>query len=204
MIHMSENNIGKTVHLTRKTMETREKLLNAAEKVFGKKGYFETSVVNITQEAGVGQGTFYNYFLSKKEIFDALIHEYSRQLRKTIKEEMKNSATHEEAQKKGFLSFFNWVKKHPDLYSIVQQAVVVDQELYRWYYGKLASGFLKSLSAGVEDGEFKNTHLETVAYCLMSIGQFLGMRWVFWEGKDVPDDVFNAAMELIFNGIKNV
>lgn len=34
---MSENNIGKTVHLTRKTMETREKLLNAAEKVFGKK-----------------------------------------------------------------------------------------------------------------------------------------------------------------------
>lgn len=56
--------------------------------------------MNITQEAGVGQGTFYNYFLSKKEIFDALIHEYSRQLRKTIKEEMKNSATHEEAQKK--------------------------------------------------------------------------------------------------------
>jgi AcrR family transcriptional regulator len=201
---MSVNNIGETVHLTRKAMETREKLLNAAEKVFGKKGYFETSVVNITQEAGVGQGTFYNYFQSKKEIFDALIHEYSRQLRKTIKEEMKNSATHEEAQRKGFLAFFNWVKKHPDLYSIVQQAVVVDQELYRWYYGKLASGFLKSLSAGVEDGEFKDTHLETVAYCLMSIGQFLGMRWVFWEGKDVPDDVFNAAMGLIFNGIKNV
>lgn len=201
---MSERVFNDHSNLTRKAMETREKLLNAAERVFGKKGYFETSVVNITQEAGVGQGTFYNYFQTKKEIFDSLIHEYSRQLRKTIKEEMEYTSTHEEAQRKGFQAFFNWVKKHPELYSIVQQAVVVDQELYRWYYGKLASGFQKSLSAGVADGEFKDTHLETVAYCLMSIGQFLGMRWVFWEGRDIPEEVFNAAMGLIFNGIKNV
>lgn len=200
---MSESLLDETTNLTRKAMATREKLLNAAEKVFGKKGYFEASVVNITQEAGVGQGTFYNYFQSKKEIFDALIQQYSRQLRMAIKEEMKDASTHEEAQRKGFQAFFNWVKQHPELYSIVQQSVVVDQELYRWYYAKLASGFLKSLSQGVEDGEFRNTHLETVAYCLMSIGQFLGMRWVFLEGQDVPEQVFNAAMGLIFNGIKN-
>jgi AcrR family transcriptional regulator len=199
---MSENTAAETLNLTRKGMETREKLLRAAEKVFGKKGYYETSVVNITQEAGVGQGTFYNYFQSKKEIFDALIQMYSRELRFKIKEEMKDAENHENAQRKGFQAFFRWVKDHPELYSIVQQAVVVDKDLYRWYYDKLASGFLKSLSLGVEDGEFKEINLETVAYCLMSIGQFLGMRWVFWEGQDVPEEVFDAAMTLIFNGIK--
>jgi AcrR family transcriptional regulator len=199
---MSENAAAETLNLTKKGMETREKLLRAAEKVFGKKGYYETSVVNITQEAGVGQGTFYNYFQSKKEIFDALIQMYSRELRFKIKEEMKDAENHEDAQRKGFQAFFRWVKDYPELYSIVQQAVVVDKDLYRWYYDKLASGFLKSLSLGVEDGEFKDINLETVAYCLMSIGQFLGMRWVFWEGQDVPEEVFDAAMTLIFNGIK--
>lgn len=188
--------------LTKKAKETRQKLLHAAEKVFGKKGYYETSVVNITQEADVGQGTFYNYFQTKKEIFEALIHQYSRDLRLAIKEEMQGAKSHEEAQRKGFQGFFNWVKNHPDLYSIVQQAVVVDQELYRWYYGKLAKGYLKSLSSGVQDGEFKDLDLETVAYSLMSIGQFLGMRWVFWEGRDVPEEVFDSAMTLIFNGLK--
>lgn len=199
---MSENTAAETLNLTRKGMETREKLLRAAEKVFGKKGYYETSVVNITQEAGVGQGTFYNYFQSKKEVFDALIQMYSRELRFKIKEEMKDAENHEDAQRKGFQAFFRWVKDYPELYSIVQQAVVVDKDLYRWYYDKLAYGFLKSLSLGVEDGEFKDINLETVAYCLMSIGQFLGMRWVFWEGQDVPEEVFDAAMTLIFNGIK--
>ncbi len=200
---MSESTIKEEQKLSRKGEETKGKLLRAAEKVFGKKGYFEASIVNITQEAKVGQGTYYNYFQSKKDIYEELIKQYSRELRKTIKEEMGKAATHEEAQRIGFKAFFHWVKDHPELYSIVQQAVVVDQALYRWYYGKIADGFLKSLSAGVADGEFKNIDLETVAYSLMSIGQFLGMRWVFWEGTDVPDDVFEAAMTLIFDGIKN-
>lgn len=189
--------------LSKKGMQTKTNLLMAAEKIFGQKGYYETSVVNITQEANVAQGTFYNYFETKKEIFDELIRQYSRELRLTIKKEMSDSKNHEDAQRKGFKAFFNWVKRRPNLYSIVQQAVVVDRDLYRWYYGKLADGFLKSLSAGVRNNEFKAIHLETVAYCLMSIGQFLGMRWVYWEGEDIPEEVFDTAMELIFKGIKN-
>lgn len=199
---MSIKNVDADKTLTPKGIETRQKLLRAAEEVFGKKGYFETSIVNISQEANVAQGTFYNYFPSKKDIFDELIRSYSRDLRSAIKEGMQNHTTYEEAQRNGFYAFFSWVKNHPNLYSIVQQAIVVDQDLFRWYYGKLANGFLKSLAQGVEAGEFKDLDQETVAYCLMSIGQFLGMRWVYWEKKDVPEEAFDAAMALIFDGLK--
>ncbi|MEZ7172422.1 TetR family transcriptional regulator [Sporosarcina sp. OR05] len=199
---MSIKNVDADKTLTPKGIETRQKLLRAAEEVFGKKGYFETSIVNISQQANVAQGTFYNYFPSKKDIFDELIRSYSRDLRSAIKEGMQNHTTYEEAQRNGFYAFFSWVKNHPNLYSIVQQAIVVDQDLFRWYYGKLANGFLKSLAQGVEAGEFKDLDQETVAYCLMSIGQFLGMRWVYWEKKDVPEETFDAAMALIFDGLK--
>mgnify|MGYP003531062800 FL=1 len=37
---------------------TRAKLIAAAEVVFAKHGYAEASVSRITEEAGVGQGTF--------------------------------------------------------------------------------------------------------------------------------------------------
>ncbi|QED49511.1 TetR/AcrR family transcriptional regulator [Cytobacillus dafuensis] len=199
---MSEKILTEEKNLTQKGQETREKLLWAAEEVFGQKGYYEASIVNIAQEAKVAQGTFYNYFPSKKDIFDELIRLYSRELRSAIKEEMGQAATYEDAQRKGYQAFFNWVRNHRNLYSIVQQAVVVDQELYRWYYAKLANGFLKSLSSGMAAGEFKELDQETVAYCLMSIGQFLGMRWVYWEKQDVPEEAFDAAMTLIFEGLK--
>ena len=198
---MSEKLATEDKSLTPKGLETRQKIINAAEEVFGQKGYYETSIVNIAQEAKVAQGTFYNYFPSKKDIFDELIHMYSRELRTAIKEEMNHANTFEEAQRAGFHAFFSWVKNHRNLYSIVQQAVVGDRDLYRWYYNKLANGFLRSLSAGMEAGEFKQLDQETVAYCLMSIGQFLGMRWVYWEQDDVPEEAFEAAMTLIFNGL---
>ncbi|MCC3355498.1 TetR/AcrR family transcriptional regulator [Bacillus sp. REN16] len=199
---MSETTNSDQKVLTPKGLETREKLLRAAEEVFGQKGYYETSIVNISQEANVAQGTFYNYFPSKKDIFDELIRQYSRELRLAIKEEMGKAKTFEEAQRKGFKAFFTWVKDRRNLYSIVQQAVVVDKDLYRWYYDKLANGFSKSLSAGIGVGEFKEIDQETVAYCLMSIGQFLGMRWVYWEQQDVPEEAFEAAMTLVFEGLK--
>lgn len=188
--------------LTKKGLNTRNKLLKTAEEVFGKKGYFEASIVDITKEADVAQGTFYKYFPSKKAIYDELVRELSRDLRQYIKQSIQEAKNQDEAQKKGFQAFFEWVRDNRNLYSIVQQAVIVDEELYRWYYEKLATGYVKSLKEAQLTGDFKQLDHETIAYCLMGIGQFLGMRWVYWEGEEVPNDVFEAAMEMVFHGLK--
>ena len=44
-------------------------LLDAATKLFTENGYKKTKVSQITKEANVGTGTFYNYFDSKDDIF---------------------------------------------------------------------------------------------------------------------------------------
>ena len=59
----------------------------------------------------------------------------------------------------------------------------------------------KSLSAGMEAGEFKQLDKETIAYCLMSIGQFLGMRWGYWEEK-MFRKMYLKQMSLIFEGLR--
>jgi AcrR family transcriptional regulator len=48
--------------------ETRNALLVAASTLFARDGYHETSVPDIVQAAGVGHGTFYEYFRSRREI----------------------------------------------------------------------------------------------------------------------------------------
>ncbi|HEY8524945.1 MAG TPA: helix-turn-helix domain-containing protein [Acidimicrobiales bacterium] len=58
--------------LTRKGEETRRALLDAAARLFAEHGYHETSVPDIVQAAGVGHGTFYEYFGSRRDILLAL------------------------------------------------------------------------------------------------------------------------------------
>jgi AcrR family transcriptional regulator len=55
----------------RRSAEIREKLFRAALRLFGEKGFAETTVEDITNAADVGKGTFFNYFPSKDHILIA-------------------------------------------------------------------------------------------------------------------------------------
>lgn len=59
----------------KKTADKRTVILDAALKTFVKRGYTETKVAEIASEAGVAEGTLYNYFKSKEDLLLALFDE---------------------------------------------------------------------------------------------------------------------------------
>jgi AcrR family transcriptional regulator len=60
---------------TAKGQQTRQELLRAAARLFAERGYHNTSVPDIVREAGVGHGTFYEYFGSRRAILLDLTRE---------------------------------------------------------------------------------------------------------------------------------
>lgn len=62
----------------------REKILEAAVKVFSKKGRTATKISDIAEEAGIGKGTIYEYFQSKDEVFSASFHYFMEKLEEVI------------------------------------------------------------------------------------------------------------------------
>lgn len=50
----------------------RMRILRAASEAFGRLGYVDTRVEDIIEEAGISRPTFYRYFKSKDEVFDAV------------------------------------------------------------------------------------------------------------------------------------
>jgi AcrR family transcriptional regulator len=52
---------------------TRQALVNAARTVFERDGYLNARITDIAAEAQVASGSFYTYFNSKEEIFDAVV-----------------------------------------------------------------------------------------------------------------------------------
>lgn len=58
---------------TQSSPDRRAQLTRAAFNVFADRGYRNTSVADIVAAAGLGHGSFYNYFANKREILDAAI-----------------------------------------------------------------------------------------------------------------------------------
>jgi Transcriptional regulator len=59
----------------RRRAETRAKLIEAARALFARQGVDATRINEITEEADVGFGSFYNYFDSKEAIVGAVVEE---------------------------------------------------------------------------------------------------------------------------------
>ncbi len=55
--------------------ERRAQLLSCARAVFAERGYHGASVDDVIRAAGVARGTFYNYFESKRAVFQVVLEE---------------------------------------------------------------------------------------------------------------------------------
>jgi AcrR family transcriptional regulator len=190
--------------LSRKGQETRRRLIDAAEKCFAEFGYHDASVVKITEAAGVGQGTFYLYFSSKKEIFDELVRDLNSQVRHAMKEASAEGRTRLEAELLGFAAYFRFTSDHNALYRIIRQAEFVSPEMLRYHYDKLAEGYVEGLRAAAAEHEVGDIDPEVTAWALMGMGELLGMRWVLWNGRRGLPPAVGRELERIIRGVLEV
>jgi AcrR family transcriptional regulator len=65
---------------SRKGQQAKAVLAEAARRVLERKGYFNTTIADITAEAGKSNGSFHHYFASKDELLLALISDHAMRL----------------------------------------------------------------------------------------------------------------------------
>lgn len=188
---------------TARGAETKRRIFAAAEEVFSEQGYLQASVSRITERAGVGQGTFYLYFASKLDLFEALVDDLNQRVRHAMTEGAARGTTRAEAEAEGFRAFFTFTAEHPALYRVVREAEQVAPGAMRRHYERIVEGYVEGLTRAKIAGQIDDVDPEVAAWALMGIGELVGMRWVLWPHQDgeeaprVPDAVFDQMMRLI-------
>ncbi len=192
---------GVTLPKTKRGEATFNRLLQAAEEVFGEKNYYEASIVDITNRAGVGQGTFYLYFKGKKDIFVELIKHLHYEVRSFIQQEIESVANRIDVEKAGLEAFYKFTLKHKNLYKLIRDAEGVEPNLWHWYYSSFAKSYADRLRSAMDRGEVARVDPEALAYCLMGISVLTAMRWPVWEGKMPPAEFSGAVFDFITKGL---
>lgn len=182
--------------------KTLRLLLDAAAAEFGEKGFHESSVVSITQRAGVALGSFYTYFDSKDSLFRALVRDMSAQVRQTVGPVMAAESDRLEGERKGLAKFLAFVREHKVLYRIIDEAEFVDPPSYRAHYEDTVNGYLASLKDAAQKGQLRHDVEDVHAWAIVGMNVFLGLRYgVMGEDRDV-DEVATIAADLLTNGLK--
>ncbi|WP_051324321.1 TetR/AcrR family transcriptional regulator [Candidatus Solirubrobacter pratensis] len=187
---------------TERGARTRTRLLEAAEQVFTELGYHEASIVKIAEAAGVANGTFYLYFSGKQGIFDELVEDLNRRVRRAMDEAASGGGTRAEAERLGFEAFFRFTAEHPGLYRVIRQAEFASPAALRHHYERIVDGYARGLEEAMERGEIAPGDPEVLAWALMGAGELIGLRWILWGDTDeIPQPVFEEAMRFLLRGL---
>jgi AcrR family transcriptional regulator len=192
---------------TERGRKTRRRLLEAAALEFGERGYHDAAITGITQRAGAALGTFYTYFESKEEVFRALVLDMSHAVRSHVAEAVKDAPDRLAAERLGLESFIAFVRKHRELYRIIEEAQFVAHDAYREHYLTFADAYRRNLAAARGRGEIapggKGSEAdEPRAWAMIGMSVFLGMRYGIWDEDLSPAEVAETAIELVSEGLR--
>ena len=187
---------------TERGRRTVRKLLEAAAQEFGERGYHDAAITGITQRAGVALGTFYTYFESKEELFRALVRDMSRATRAHVAEAVKGAPDRLAAERIGLAAFIAFVREHPELYRIIEEAQFVAEDAYREHYLTFVEGYRRNLSAARARAEISEGPDELRAWALIGMSVFLGMRYGVWNKDMAPAEVADLAIDFVSEGLR--
>lgn len=198
---MNHYSTSEKIPKTRRGRETRNKVLDAAEKEFGERGYHDAAISGITQRAGVALGTFYVYFDSKEEIFRALVAHMGHLTRSWIAERVAESPDRLAAERRGIEAFIDFVRSHGNLYQIISEAQFVAEDAYREYYSGFADAYRQNLERASANKEIRDGDYEVWSWALIGISVFLGMRFAAWDDTRSSAEMADAVADLISGGM---
>jgi len=180
---------------------TRQRILDAAERDIGRRGFSDASISTITQEAAVAQGTFYLYFRSKEDVMRELVLRMGRRLRRHLTLATTGLTQRLEIEKRGLHAFLSFVRDNPNLYRVVAESQFVDEAAYQRYYHDFANSYRQVLSAAEGDGQLSPGDAELRAWALMGISDFIGRRYALWDKEASIEAATEAAFAFISHGI---
>lgn len=198
-----EHYIAKGINLpkTKLGLAKMNKLLNAAEELFTTQGFHSTSISDICKTAGTAVGTFYIYFETKTDVYRYLMWKYKIKIKALLAESIKGCKTRYEMEREGIKCFIKFAVQTPNVYNIIWGSLSIDQKLFNDYYMSFAESYTVALSK--HSDEIVTLDSTTVAYMLMGISNFVGLRAIF-EGmteEEINRMIDESIMPALSNGI---
>ncbi len=161
---------------------TRQRILEAAIRVFAQKGYHDARMDDIVQEAGSSKGSVYFHFPSKEGLFLALIDEFARRLEDHLTaaiEEQQGGMARVEAALEAGLQVFAQYRQLAKIFLV--QAVGLGQsfeEKRRAILDRFADLIRQYLDEAIADGDIPPLDTEIAALVWVGAINELVMRWI--------------------------
>jgi AcrR family transcriptional regulator len=184
---------------------TRERILEAAEKLFAEKGFHETAMDEIVQAARVSKGGVYFHFPSKEDLFFALLDKLANALQRDVQQEIaRRSGAVNKIQGALEVVLRTLSGKRRLAQILLRQGYGLGPAFERKrleIYSRFAKLIQENLDQAIAEGSIPPIHTEITAYAWLGAINELVLRWIYTGKPDPLTEALPALSEIFLRGI---
>lgn len=182
-----------------------QQIIEAAVRVFARKGYFNSRVSDIAREAGIAAGTIYLYFATKDDILITVFREKMASFVETVRQAIAVEDDAVAKLRRLIRLHFEFLEDHPALAEVVQIELRQGEKLFRGaatqeiaaYFALIASVF----EAGVSAGRFRSElPVKIATKMLFGAVDQMATSWVLGKRGYRLVDTADAVADMFLRG----
>lgn len=186
---------------------TREKLIEAASAEFAEMGYARANITRISERAGFGKGTVYNYFRSKYDLLLAVVEHAMELLLVDIRREIAAMDDPVAKIRRAIEMDFEFMHRNEALSKVfVREGFAADPQRQREFVMALAPAnefFVELIEQGKSEGSFRSD-IDSVWTAMLADGMVAYMLLSKWalEGADISyEQMADLTVNVFVEGI---
>ncbi|MGH3144483.1 MAG: TetR/AcrR family transcriptional regulator [Rubrobacter sp.] len=185
----------------------REQIVEAAVRVFAEKGFRRATTREVAREAGVSEGTIYNYFEDKDAILMAILDRMNETERR-VEDFEEGMATDFRGFLKGYLRRrLSFIWENREVFRVVLSEMLVNAELRETYLRRVVTPTMRiaeeNFRSRIEQGEVRE--IDAPLAMRSVAGSVLGVLVLGLLGDEEigsrPDEVADVLAGLLIHGL---
>ena len=188
----------------------KDRIMDAALRIFAEKGFQNATITEISKEAGVSEATIYEYFGTKEDLLFAIPGKISNQTYDESSKILPYIKDVEGRMRAMLLSYFNLYQSNPH-YSALVLLQLMSNKRFRQTPAhaairRSAHRLLECIREGIADGTFrKDTDAYLIRSMLMGTMEHLFIHW-HMQGRPKKEksimNMLDPFIEIVLNGIR--
>jgi len=159
----------------------KNQILDAASRIFSKKGFSKANTDQIAKAANLGKGTIYRYFKSKKDLFLSVVDRGLDKLRDKILMEVEKTDDPLKKIENAIRAYLSYFEKNKSLIGILihEQSSFqkrIAKRYFEHYYGNV-DRIKKNLKEGIKQGLIKDMDVNSIISVYTSMLNGLIYMW---------------------------
>ncbi len=183
----------------------RDEILEAAARVFGNMGFHRARMEDIALEAGIGKSTIYEYFSSKKQLFDEMISGGLEMFLAHTAEKLENIEDAGEKLRSFVFLHYAFVENYRDMARLIIRSTwethgdIFDK--FMLFRGRVLNFIVQIIEEGMEKGVFREVDPYLAGMLFMGILKEVGIMMHLDKEMDVK--ALDKMVDYYLHGIKN-